>query len=60
MTFGAIYGPLILNYLLCMAPFMTHEKVYTTKCKAIVDLSYPDQLSVNASASKYKYFGTYF
>ena len=39
---------------------MTHEKSGTTKRRAIVDLSWPHNLSVYAGVAKHKYLGTYF
>ena len=42
-----------------VSPFMTSEKAGTTKRRAIVDLSYPQHLSVNAGVSTNKYLGTY-
>ena len=39
---------------------MTRPKQDSTKCRTIVDLSWPKQLSVNASISKHKYLDTYF
>ena len=37
------------------SPFMTHEKTGTTKCKANIDPSWPQGLSVTAGITKNKY-----
>ena len=59
--FGAIYGPFDSKTLpLHVSPFMTSDKLGTTKCRAIADLSWPHGLSVKAGGAKHKYLGTYF
>ena len=61
IQFGAICGPFNSKpFSLHVSPFMTREKSGNTKCRAIVDLSWPHGLSVNAGAAKHKYLGTSF
>ena len=55
IRFGAIYGPFESKpFPLHVSPFMTSEKSGTSKRRAIVDLSWPHGLSVNAGVAKHK------
>ena len=61
LQFGAIYGPFDSKpFPLHVSPLMTREKSGTTKRRAIVDLSWPHNFSVNSGVAKNKYLGTYF
>ena len=61
LQFGAIHGPFDSKpFPLHVSPLMTREKSGTTKRRAIVDLSWPHNLSVNVGVAKNKYLGTYF